>query len=70
MKYEEIKFGKLDDVLKAYDEAKCDVLTADVSQLYAAAAAADQAGRAASSCPTSSRRSRWRRWCASATTTG
>src|SRR6478752_1326625 len=35
MKYEEIKFDKLDDVVKAYDTGKCDVLTADVSQLYA-----------------------------------
>ena len=35
LKYEEIKFGSLEDVLKAYDEAKCDVATADVSQLYA-----------------------------------
>ncbi|MEO6945022.1 MAG: amino acid ABC transporter substrate-binding protein [Nitrobacter sp.] len=33
--YEEMKFGKLEDMLKAYDETKCDVLTADVSQLYA-----------------------------------
>ena len=35
MKYEEMKFGKLDDVIKAYDTGKCDVLTADASQLYA-----------------------------------
>jgi general L-amino acid transport system substrate-binding protein len=35
LKYEEVKFGKLEDMLKAYDEAKCDVVTADVSQLYA-----------------------------------
>src|ERR1700723_1179118 len=35
MKYQEIKFPKLDDVFKAYDTGKCDVLTADVSQLYA-----------------------------------
>ena len=34
-KYQEMKFGKLDDVVKAYDSGKCDVLTADVSQLYA-----------------------------------
>ncbi|ABE64407.1 amino acid ABC transporter substrate-binding protein, PAAT family [Nitrobacter hamburgensis X14] len=33
--YEEIKFGKLEDMLKAYDEAKCDVVTSDVAQLYA-----------------------------------
>jgi general L-amino acid transport system substrate-binding protein len=33
--YEEMKFGKLEDMLKAYDETNCDVLTADVSQLYA-----------------------------------
>jgi general L-amino acid transport system substrate-binding protein len=35
MKYEEIKLPKLDDVVKAYSEGKCDTLTADVSQLYA-----------------------------------
>ena len=35
MKYEEMKFAKLDDVLKAYDAGKCDTLTTDVSQLYA-----------------------------------
>jgi general L-amino acid transport system substrate-binding protein len=35
IKYEEVKFAKLDDVLKAYDGGKCDVFTADVSQLYA-----------------------------------
>jgi general L-amino acid transport system substrate-binding protein len=35
MKYEEMKFPKLDEVIKAYDSGKCDTLTADVSQLYA-----------------------------------
>ena len=35
MKYEEMKFAKLDDVVKAYNEGKCDTFTADVSQLYA-----------------------------------
>ena len=35
MKYEEMKFGKLDEVVKAYDSGQCDTLTADVSQLYA-----------------------------------
>jgi general L-amino acid transport system substrate-binding protein len=35
IKYQEANFGKLDDVLKAYDDGACDVLTADVSQLYA-----------------------------------
>lgn len=35
MKFEEKKFDKLDDVVKAYDNGDCDVLTADVSQLYA-----------------------------------
>ena len=35
MKYEEKKFGKLDDVFNAYAAGQCDVLTADVSQLYA-----------------------------------
>ena len=35
MKYEEKKFPKLEDVIKAYDSGECDTLTADVSQLYA-----------------------------------
>jgi general L-amino acid transport system substrate-binding protein len=35
MKYEEVKLPKLEDVVKAYGEGKCDTLTADVSQLYA-----------------------------------
>ena len=35
MKYQEMKFGKLDDVVKAYDAGQCDTLTGDVSQLYA-----------------------------------
>jgi len=35
MHYEEVKFDKLDDVLKAYDTGKCDTLTSDISQLYA-----------------------------------
>src|ERR1700758_3670697 len=35
IKYEEKKFGKLDDVFKAYASGQCDVLTSDMSQLYA-----------------------------------
>jgi general L-amino acid transport system substrate-binding protein len=35
MKYKEIKLPKLDDIVKAYDNGRCDVLTTDVSQLYA-----------------------------------
>jgi len=35
MKYEEKKFLKLDDVIKAYESGQCDTFTADVSQLYA-----------------------------------
>ncbi|MCA6112468.1 amino acid ABC transporter substrate-binding protein [Bradyrhizobium cenepequi] len=35
MKYTEMKFGKLEDVIKAYDSGQCDTLTADASQLYA-----------------------------------
>src|SRR6266478_723602 len=35
IKYEELKFPKLDDVVKAYETGKCDTFTADVSQLYA-----------------------------------
>jgi general L-amino acid transport system substrate-binding protein len=35
MKYEEKKFAKLDEVIKAYESGQCDTFTADVSQLYA-----------------------------------
>jgi general L-amino acid transport system substrate-binding protein len=35
VKYEEMKFDKLDDVVKSYDTGKCDTLAADQSQLYA-----------------------------------
>jgi general L-amino acid transport system substrate-binding protein len=35
MKYQEMKFANLDEVSKAYDSGKCDVFTADASQLYA-----------------------------------
>jgi general L-amino acid transport system substrate-binding protein len=35
MKYEEMKFAKLDDAIKTYDSGKCDVFTSDASQLYA-----------------------------------
>jgi general L-amino acid transport system substrate-binding protein len=35
IKYTEMKFGKLDDVVKAYAAGQCDTLTADASQLYA-----------------------------------
>ncbi len=35
MKYEEKKFAKLDEVVKAYETGQCDTFTADVSQLYA-----------------------------------
>jgi general L-amino acid transport system substrate-binding protein len=35
IKFEEMKFGKLEEVVKAYDSGQCDVFTSDVSQLYA-----------------------------------
>src|SRR6201747_1973122 len=35
MKYQEMKFPKLDEVFKAYESGQCDTFTADVSQLYA-----------------------------------
>jgi general L-amino acid transport system substrate-binding protein len=35
MKYQEMKFGRLEDVIAAYNSGECDTLTADVSQLYA-----------------------------------
>jgi general L-amino acid transport system substrate-binding protein len=35
IKYEDVKFDKVDDVFKAYESGQCDTLTADVSQLYA-----------------------------------
>lgn len=35
MAYEEMKFGNVGDLLKAYEGGQCNVLTADASQLYA-----------------------------------
>lgn len=35
MKYQEVPLGRIDDILKSYESGQCDVLTADVSQLYA-----------------------------------
>ena len=35
MKYTEMKFPRLEEVVKAYESGKCDTFTADVSQLYA-----------------------------------
>jgi len=35
MKYQEMKFAGLEEVIKAYDSGQCDTFTADVSQLYA-----------------------------------
>ena len=35
MKYEVIAFASADETLKAYESGRCDVFTADVSQLYA-----------------------------------
>jgi general L-amino acid transport system substrate-binding protein len=35
MKFEAVKFGKVDDVIRAYEAGQCNVLTSDVSQLYA-----------------------------------
>src|SRR5438309_8447007 len=33
--YQEIKFGRLEDAVKAYESGQCETFTADVSQLYA-----------------------------------
>ena len=33
--YDEMKFGNVGDMMKAYEAGKCDVLTTDTSQLYA-----------------------------------
>jgi general L-amino acid transport system substrate-binding protein len=35
MTYTPVTFGKLDELVKAFDEGKCDTYTADLSQLYA-----------------------------------
>ncbi len=35
MKFQELKFSKAEDLLKAYEAGQCDVFTADVSRLYA-----------------------------------
>ena len=35
IKFEEVKLGSLNELLKAYEGGQCDTLTADISQLYA-----------------------------------
>src|SRR6185437_6264352 len=35
MKYQEVKFDRLDHAVKAYDSGECDTFTSDISQLYA-----------------------------------
>jgi len=35
MKFQVMKFNKLDELLKAYEDSKCDTITSDISQLYA-----------------------------------
>ena len=35
MTFTPVMFGKIDDLVKAFDEGKCDTYTADLSQLYA-----------------------------------
>ena len=70
MKYEVKKFGTVDDVFKAYDSGQCDMLTSDVVAALCAAAAGSASPATMSSWPTSSPRSRWRRWCGRRTTTG
>jgi general L-amino acid transport system substrate-binding protein len=35
IKYQEMKFGKLDEAINAYASGRCDVFTSDVSQLHA-----------------------------------
>jgi general L-amino acid transport system substrate-binding protein len=44
MKFDERKFSELDDVFGAYAAGQCDVLTADVSQLYALRLKLDKPG--------------------------
>ena len=44
MKLETKKFGSVDDVFKAYASGQCDVLTSDVSQLYALRLKLDKPG--------------------------
>jgi hypothetical protein len=46
MTHEARKFATVDDVFNGYVSGQCDVLTADISQLYAAAIEALQAGGA------------------------
>ena len=35
MPYQEMKFARIEELIKAYDDGQCDVLTTDTSQLYA-----------------------------------
>ena len=69
MKLKTVTFATSDEAVKAYDAGRCDAYTTDASALYAERLRTvnpdDQ-----SCCRTSSRRSRWGRPCATATTSG
>src|SRR5215813_9234837 len=69
MKYREMKFAKMDDVFKAYDGGQCDVLTTDVSRLYALRLSF-RSRAIMSFYRMSFRRNRSHRWCAIRMMTG
>ena len=45
IKYQEMKFGKLDEAVKAYESGQCDTFTSDVSQLHALRLRLSKTGR-------------------------
>lgn len=61
MKFEAVPTGTAEDALKAYESGRCDVLTADASQLHGELSRLRRP-TITISCPRSFPRSRWAPW--------
>ena len=71
MTFKPVVIEKVEEIRAAFFSGRCDVYTNDSSSLYATRAAnvpPPAPPTTSSSCPRSSPRSRWARWCAMATT--
>ena len=70
MEYQVVAFEKNDEVLEAYEEGRCDVLTTDQSGLYAERLKLAKPGRSCRSAGNHLQGAAWARWCARATMPG
>ena len=69
IKYQVIKFARIEDGLRSYDSGQCDVFTADVSS-FTRCVSSSLSRATTRFCRTSFRRSRCRPWCGRRTTSG